>query len=111
MPPRKRVPIDLAAAQDAAKAAADRKAERAPRTLTAAEVARLPGRRVLELGNAGHLKHLGVGTKPLPPASPPGASKPAKQATSSVTPKGTAQRTSKTTGRTASKTRARRGQK
>ena len=62
------------AAEDAAKAAAAAKAERAPHKLTAAEVMLLPGRKVLELGNAGRLRHLDIGT---PPARQP------------VTPKGT----------------------
>lgn len=72
MPPRK-VPVHPAtAAADAvkaAKAAASRKAQRAPHRLTDAEVQLLPGKMVLELGNAGHLKHLGVGIAPLKPAA------------------------------------------
>jgi hypothetical protein len=63
----------LANAQQAAKAAAARKAERAPRKLTEAEVQLLPGKKVLELGNAGHLRHLGVGTVPRKSAAPAGA--------------------------------------
>ncbi len=70
MPPRRRAPADPVAAQETAKTAAAAKAERAPRTLTAADVALLPGRKVLELGNQGHLRHLGVGTRPLAPATP-----------------------------------------
>ena len=105
MPPRRRVPLDPAAAQDAAKAAASRKADRAPHKLTEAEVGLLPGRKVLELGNAGHLRHLGVGTKPVEPATP-----------AVVTPKGTsrtaAQRGTKSTSRTAARTtRARTGRR
>ena len=104
MPPRRTAPVDPATAIDAAKARAARKAETSPHRLTEAEVGLLPGKRVLELGNAGHLRHLGVGVKPVKPATP-----------AVVTPKGTsrtaAQRgTSKTTGRTAAKTtRARTG--
>lgn len=59
---------------DSTKAAAAAKAERAPRTLTEAEVMLLPGRKVLELGNAGHLQHLGIGL-PLEPATPARAPK------------------------------------
>jgi hypothetical protein len=70
MPPRRKAAVDPVAALKAAKAAAAAKAERSPRSLTAAEVELLPGRRILELGNAGHLRHLGVGTAPLGSAAP-----------------------------------------
>lgn len=76
MPPRKAPVHPATAAADAmkaAKAAASAKAQRAPHRLTDAEVQLLPGKTVLELGNAGHLKHLGVGTVPLKPATPAGA--------------------------------------
>jgi hypothetical protein len=57
------------ASMDAAKAAAAAKAERAPHTLTEAEVMLLPGKKVLELGNAGKLQHIGLGL-PLKRATP-----------------------------------------
>jgi hypothetical protein len=58
------------AAMDAAKAAAADKAERAPHTLTEAEVMLLPGKKVLELGNAGKLQHIGLGIPPARKAAP-----------------------------------------
>jgi len=64
---------------EAAKAAAAAKAERAPHQLTGAEVQLLPGRQVLDLGNAGHLRHLGIGL-PIP------APKAAKSATAQRAP-------------------------
>jgi len=57
-------------ARQAAKDAASAKAERTPERLTAAEVRLLPGKTVLTLGNAGKLRHLGVGTAPLKSAAP-----------------------------------------
>jgi hypothetical protein len=65
--------VTAADAQQAAKAAASRKAERAPHRLTEAEVRLLPGQKVLELGNAGRLRHLGVGTAPVKSATPAAA--------------------------------------
>jgi len=62
-------------ARQAAKAAAAAKAERSPGKLTAAEVQVLPGKTVLALGNAGKLKHLGLGTAPLKSAAPAAAPK------------------------------------
>jgi hypothetical protein len=59
------VPPDPGGAEEAAKAAAAAKADRAPHTLSDAEVMLLPGARVLDLGNAGHLRHLGLGL-PVP---------------------------------------------
>lgn len=74
MAPRK-VPVHPAQAvidaRAAAKAAASRKAELAPHKLTEAEVMLLPGRKVLELGNAGHLQHLGLGLPPVKSAPTP----------------------------------------
>lgn len=67
--------LALTEAREAAKAAAAEKARRAPHTLTEAEVRLLPRRKVLELGNADHLRHLGVGTEPLKPATPAAAPK------------------------------------
>jgi hypothetical protein len=64
-------PVQAAAeAREAAKAAASRKAELAPHTLSEAEVLLLPGAKVLELGNAGHLRHLGVGIPTARTAAP-----------------------------------------
>ena len=65
--------VAAADAQQAAKAAANRQAELAPHKLTEAQVQLLPGRKVLELGNAGHLRHLGVGTAPVKSATPAAA--------------------------------------
>ena len=59
------VPPDPGAADAARRAAAARKAETTPHLLSDAEVCLLPGRKVLELGNAGHLRHLGIGL-PVP---------------------------------------------
>jgi hypothetical protein len=70
--------VAVADAQQAAKAAASRKAERTPRKLTEAEVRLLPGRKVLELGNAGHLAHLGVGVRPAKTPAPAAAAARAK---------------------------------
>lgn len=90
----RRTPVHPAAAAEAArkaaKAAAAAKAERAPGKLTAAEAQLLPGKTVLELGNAGKLKHLGVGTaliKPVTPAvaTPKGTSRSAAQRGTSAT--------------------------
>lgn len=62
---RRRIPPTPGAGDEAAKAAAAAKAQRAPHTLSAAEVMLLPGAKVLEIGNAGHLRHLGIGL-PVP---------------------------------------------
>jgi hypothetical protein len=68
---RRTIPVtDPYAAEGAAKAAASRKAERAPHTLTEGDVKLLPGRKVLELGNAGKLQHLGLGLPVKPAAAP-----------------------------------------
>lgn len=86
MPPRKvAVHPAIAAheAREAATAVANRKAELHPEQLTAEELELIPGRKVLELGNAGKLQHLGIGlpAKPtpttLPNASGPSGSAPA----------------------------------
>jgi hypothetical protein len=42
--------------------AASRKAASSPGKLTEAELSTLPGHAVLALGNAGKIKHLGIGT-------------------------------------------------
>jgi hypothetical protein len=64
-------PVQAAAdAREAAKAAASRKAEVAPDKLTEAEVMLLSGKKVLELGNAGKLRHVGLGVGPLKSAAP-----------------------------------------
>jgi hypothetical protein len=96
MPPRRpaRRPVSPADAQAAAGAAAARKAERAPHTLTEADVARLPGKTVLALGNQGKLRHLGVGTKPLNPPTP-AATAPARKTGKTSAKRGTARKTSK----------------
>jgi hypothetical protein len=57
-------------AREAAKAAASRKAELTPHLLTEAEVMLLPGKKVLELGNAGKLRHIGLGIPPVRTAAP-----------------------------------------
>lgn len=78
MPPRKppvHPALALTEARDAARVAAAEKARRAPDTLTEADVRLLHRRTVLALGNAGLLRHLGVGTEPLKPATPAGAPK------------------------------------
>jgi len=62
-------PALAADAREAARAAAAEKAQRAPKTLTDQEVCLLPGKTVLELGNAGHLQHLGIGL-PVKRAAP-----------------------------------------
>ena len=71
----RRVPVHpaqtAADAREAAKAAASRKAELAPHTLSEAEVLLLPGRKVLELGNAGKLQHVGIGIPPVKSAAAP----------------------------------------
>jgi len=71
MPPRKPAvhpAIAFAEARKAAKAAASEKAARTPHLLTAADLELIPGRLLLELGNAGRLQHLGLGVpdKPAP---------------------------------------------
>jgi hypothetical protein len=75
MTQRRKIPVtDPNAAQEAAKAAAAAKAQRAPHTLTEAEAMLLPGRKILELGNAGKLRHLGIGSPtPKQPVAPGGA--------------------------------------
>jgi hypothetical protein len=84
--PRK-VPVHpamaLHKAREAATAAANRKAELHPEQLTAEELELIPGRKVLELGNAGKLQHLGIGL-PFQPATP--ARTPPKKADSSPSP-------------------------
>lgn len=76
---RRRVLPAAGAAEEAAKAAAAAKAERAPHTLSEAEVMLLPGAKVLEIGNAGHLRHLGLGLPvPAPQAAKRAASRPAQ---------------------------------
>jgi hypothetical protein len=74
MPPR-RMPVHpaqaAADARQAAKVAASRKAEVAPHELTESEVMLLPGKKVLELGNAGKLRHLGLGLPPHRSAAAP----------------------------------------
>lgn len=66
------VPPDPGAAEEARRAAAAAKAERAPHTLSEEEVLLLPNKTVLSLGNAGALRHLGVG---LPVPGPKAAAK------------------------------------
>jgi hypothetical protein len=95
-----KIPADTATALKAAKAAAVAKADRAPHRLTEAEVGLLPGKKVLELGNAGHLRHLGVGVKPVKPATPAVA-----------TPKGTAAQRSSQTAKVAKTTKSRTGRR
>lgn len=70
MPPRVRMPVDPGQARELAKAAASRKAERTPHRLTESEAMLIPPKQLLELGNAGHLQHLGIGlpTKKVAPA-------------------------------------------
>jgi hypothetical protein len=70
-------------AREAATAVANRKAELHPEQLTVEELALIPGRQVLELGNTGKLRHLGIGLpvtptpKTFPSASGPSGSAPA----------------------------------
>ena len=61
----RRMPGIRCAAMDTAKAAVAAKADRAPETLTAEDLKLLRGAKILELGNAGRLRHLGLGL-PLP---------------------------------------------
>ena len=71
------LPPDPGAAEEARRAAAAAKAERAPHTLSEAEVMLLPGAKVLQLGNDGHLVHLGIGLPvPTPQAAKRAASRP-----------------------------------
>jgi hypothetical protein len=87
MAPRMMVPVHpatlLAKARDAARAAAAEKAAKSPHLLTVDDLDLIPGRMVLDLGNAGHLRHLGIGLPPkhapaiLPSASGPSGSAPA----------------------------------
>jgi hypothetical protein len=86
MPPRKvsvHPALAIHEAREAAKAAAAKKAETSPHRLTAAELEFLPGKTVLDLGNRGLLRHLGLGLpikpapSPLPSASGPSGSAPA----------------------------------
>lgn len=71
MAPRRTLPVHpaivLAKAREAAVAAAADKARRAPHTLTEADLDLIPGKLMLELGNAGHLQRFGIGL-PLKPA-------------------------------------------
>lgn len=69
----------LADAREAETAAAAEKAKRAPHTLSEAEALLIPGKTLLELGNAGKLTHLGLGL-PVKLAAVPKtrASRPAK---------------------------------
>lgn len=77
MAPRKTVPVHpalaVADARQAAKDAAAAKADRSPHLLTADDLEFLHGRRILELGNAGLSRHLGIGqpVKLTPPAKTP----------------------------------------
>jgi hypothetical protein len=73
MAPRKLAvhPVLAAAeARELAKAAAADKARRTPHLLTEPEVMLLPGKMVLELGNQGHLQHLGIGIPTVRTAAP-----------------------------------------
>ena len=69
----RRVPVHpaLVAAdtREAAKAAAARKARLTPEELTEQEAMLIPPKLLLELGNAGRLRHLGLGL-PLKPSTP-----------------------------------------
>src|SRR5579863_5246377 len=60
------------AADAAQRAAAAAKADRTPHLLSEEEVLLLPNRKVLDLGNSGHLRHLGIG---LPVPRPKAAAK------------------------------------
>lgn len=73
----RRTPVHPLAAMDAARAAVAAKADRAPETLTADDLKLLRGPKILELGNSGRLRHLGLGL-PLKLTAPPkrGASRP-----------------------------------
>ena len=73
MPPR-RTAAHPAAAMDAAKAAASRKAKLTPEKLTEEEAMLIPPKLLLELGNQGRLQHLGLGL-PLEHATPARAPK------------------------------------
>lgn len=64
----RRTAVHPLAAMDAAKAAVAAKADRAPETLSADDLKLLRGAKILELGNAGRLRHLGLGL-PLPKSS------------------------------------------
>jgi hypothetical protein len=88
--------VTAADALQAAKAAASRKAERTPHKLTEAEVRMLPGKRVLELGNAGRLQHLGVGTAPVKSATPASAGPKATTGQPTAQPRGTSKQPQRT---------------
>ena len=60
--------MDPGAATAVAKAAASRKAELTPEKLTEEEAMLIPPKLLLELGNQGRLRHLGLGL-PLKPAA------------------------------------------
>lgn len=66
---RRRVLPGPGEAEEAAKAAAAAKAERAPHTLSEREAMLLPGAKLLDLGNNGHLRHLGIGVPPVSTAA------------------------------------------
>ena len=77
---QRKVPVDPGAAQELAEAAAAAKADRAPHTLTEREAMLLPGKKLLDLGNAGCLRHLGIGAAPRKqPAAPKGTRSAAKR--------------------------------
>ena len=67
---RRPVPLDLGAARSAAADVANEKARNAPHTLTTEELDLIPGRLLLDLGNAGRLVHLGIGL-PVPRTAAP----------------------------------------
>jgi hypothetical protein len=77
-PQRRRVPLDPGPARAAAAETANEKARTAPHTLTAEELDLIPGKLLLDLGNGGHLRHLGLGLPvPAPPAAKWTATRPA----------------------------------
>ena len=84
---RRPLPPDPGAAGEAAKAAAAAKADRAPHTLTEREAMLLPGAKLLELGNAGKLQHLGLGVPSPKTATPKRAA--SRAATAAPTPTAT----------------------
>ncbi len=74
---RTRVPLDPGGARAAAAETANEKARTAPHKLTAEELDLIPGKLLLDLGNAGHLRHLGLGLPvPKPQAAKRAASRP-----------------------------------
>jgi hypothetical protein len=79
------VPPDPGTPEEARRAAAAAKAERAPHTLTEADVMLLPGAKVLQLGNDGHLRHLGIGLPvPGPKAAKRASGRPGRPMVSDV---------------------------